>query len=418
MNKGKRNLVLVILSMIAGMVYLTPLIRFSFYDQMVEALQITDIQLGTIGGIYGVFNVIGYLPSGFLAEKFNTKKLLILSTFGMCLVTIWYSFFPGFIALCVIHALYGIFSVGTFWSPYLKAIRNLGSENEQGRLFGMSEGIRGIGQTAVAFACLGVMTLFSTVAAGFRATLIINAAVFALLMLAVIVLVPDFDSGAKSTAGGAHGEKKILHVVATTLKSPSIWICIFVILCGYTLWNTVNGYIGTYGTRVLGLSNELSSTLSIIRSYIIVFFAGFSGGFIMDKFTSKGKGMLFAFIAAGICAAGVFLTSNVVFLCIAVTIVLAYIVNVIKATYWSIMGEAGIPLAATGMATGVISLIALTPDIFVTPIISRFLYFGETRGNIEIGFNLMILWLVIWAVLGIVAALILRKRSQKGGAQA
>jgi hypothetical protein len=47
--------------------------------------------------------------------------------------------------------------------------------------------------------------------------------------------------------------------------------------------------MGTYGTRVLGLSNELSSTLSIIRSYIIVVVAGFSGGFAMDKFTSKAK---------------------------------------------------------------------------------------------------------------------------------
>lgn len=413
MNNGRRNVVLIILSLIAGMVYLTPLIRFSFYDQMIEALQITDIQLGTIGGIYGLFNVIGYIPSGFLAEKFNTKKLLIVSTLGMCLVTIWYSTYPGFYGLCVIHALFGIFSVGTFWSPYLKAIRNLGSEHEQGKLFGLSEGIRGIGQTVIAFICLGVMTLFASAAAGFRAALFINAGVFLLLMFAVIILVPDFDKNKITADDSIEPEKKtrLTTLIIATLKSSSTWMCIFIIICGYTVWNTINGYIGTYGTRVLNLSSELSSTLSIIRSYIVVFLAGFSGGFIMDKFSTKGKGMFIAFFSTGICTAGVFLTSKVIFVCIGLTIILAYMVNVIKATYWSVMGEAGIPLKTTGMATGVISLIALTPDIFVTPIISRFLHYGETKGNIEIGFNLMLLWVVVWSVLGIAAGLILKKHA-------
>ena len=206
LDKKKRNIVLVILSMIAGIAYLTPLIRFSFYDQMIVALNINDVQLGTIAGVYGLFNVIGYVPSGILAEKFNTKKLLILSCGAMCLVTLWYSSFPGYTALIIIHALYGIFSVGTFWSPYLKAIRNLGSENEQGRLFGISEGLRGIGQTAVAFLCLWAMGLFATQAAGFRAVLLINAAAFALLTVLVIVLVPDFDKGKKEQ--NAKAEKK------------------------------------------------------------------------------------------------------------------------------------------------------------------------------------------------------------------
>ena len=77
LDKSKRNIVLIILSVIAGIAYLAPLIRFTFYDQMVAALGITDIQLGTLAGVYGTLSVIGYVPSGILAEKFNTKKLLI-----------------------------------------------------------------------------------------------------------------------------------------------------------------------------------------------------------------------------------------------------------------------------------------------------------------------------------------------------
>jgi predicted MFS family arabinose efflux permease len=414
MEKGRRNIALVILSVMAGIMFLAPLIRFSFYDQMMAALRLTDIQIGTLGSIYGVAYVIAFPFSGILAEKFNARMLLVLSAVGMSLVTVWYAMFPGFAILCLIHVLYGIFSVGTFWSPYLKAIRNLGSEDEQGRLFGMSEGIRGIGQAVVAFACLFVMTLVATMAAGFRGALLINAGVFAILAIAALFFLPKADKEDAKTEDGGQGKKEgVLSIAVAALKSSSTWICIFVVLCGYTIWTTANSYMGTYGTRVLGLSNELSSTLSIIRSYIIVFVAGFSGGFAMDKFSTKGKGLALAFSAAGICVAGIFLSSNLVILCVAITLLLAYMANVIKSTYWSIMGEAGVPLVTTGMATGIISLIGLTPDIFTGPIIGRFLHYGETSGNIETGFNFMLLWLGSWAVMGIIAALILKKRATK-----
>lgn len=409
LDKSKRNIVLIILSVIAGIAYLAPLIRFTFYDQMVAALGITDIQLGTLAGVYGTLSVIGYVPSGILAEKFNTKKLLILSCATMCLITLWYSMFPGFTALIVIHGLYGVFSVGTFWSPYLKAIRNLGDENEQGRLFGISEGVRGVGQTIVAFICLGVMGLFATEAAGFRAVLLINAAVFALLTLLVIFLVPDFDKDKRKEV--ATTEKK--ESMWKAFGKSSIWLCIFVIMCGYILWNTANSYMGTYCTRVLMITPELSSTLSIVRSYIIVFVAGISGGIIMDKFKFKGSGMFFAFLATGVCAAAVFFTSQATMICVVVTVILAYLVNVIKSTYWSILGEAGVPLAMTGIATGIISLIGLSPDIFVAPIISRFLAYGEAQGDVTIGFNIMIVWMVVWSALGILSAVLLKRRGVK-----
>lgn len=393
--------------------YLTPLLRFSFYDQMLATLNVTDIQLGTIGATYGILNVASYVPSGILAEKVNTKLLLIISCIAMCLITIWYATFPGYQSLIIIHALYGIFSVGTFWSPYLKAVRNLGSEKEQGRLFGISEGLRGVGQTIVAFVCLGAMGAIATVTAGFRAVLLINAAAFAILALLVIIFVPDFDKNKGKVDTTEKKTTKEKGVILETFTSSSTWLCIFVIMCGYTLWITANSYLGTFSTRVLKISPQLSSAISIIRSYIIVFVAGVSGGIFMDKFQFKGRGMFFAFLATGICVLVTFMTSSMAIVCVGVTIIIAYLVNVIKSTYWSIMGEAGVPLARTGIATGIISFIGLTPDIFVTPIISRFITYGEESGNIALGFNMMFGWMIAWAVLGMIAATFLKKRGKK-----
>ena len=184
-------------------------------------------------------------------------------------------------------------------------------------------------------------------------------------------------------------------------------------MSGYTLWCTANGYIGTYCTRVLGISANLSSTLSIVRSYVIVFLAGFTGGFIIDKFKTKGQGMMLVFLAGAISIAAVLFTSKVTAICIIITIVLAYIVNVLKSTYWSILGDAGIPVESTGMATGIISLIALTPDMYVPIIISRFISYGESIGNLKLGFDFMLIWLLVWSVLGIFSGVILKRRKEK-----
>ena len=411
-EQKNRNLVLLILSLIAGLMYLTPLLRFSFYDQMMEALNLTDIQIGTIGSVYAIFCIICYPISGILADKFSTKKLLIISTFAMSLITVWYCFLPGYISLIIIHALYGIFSIATFWSPYLKAVRQLGSESEQGRLYGISEGLRGIGQTVVATICLFVVASFASISIGFSILLIINAVVFILLMLAVMFIIPN-DTVENNGEEKSEKSASVVGIISKSLTSSSTWICIFVIMSGYTLWCTANGYIGTYCTRVLGISANMSSTLSIIRSYVIVFLVGFTGGFIIDKFKTKGQGMMLVFLAATISVSAILLTSKITAICIIVTIVLAYIVNVIKSTYWSILGDAGIPVESTGIATGIISLIALSPDMFVPIIISRFITYGENIGNIKLGFDLMLIWILVWSILGIVSGIILKRRKEK-----
>ena len=114
---------------------------------------------------------------------------------------------------------------------------------------------------------------------------------------------------------------------------------------------------------------------------------------------------------------GVLVTGNVLMLCVAMTVVLSYMVNAIKSTYWSILGDAGIPPEDTGMATGIISLIGLTPDIFVSPVISRFITWGETNGSVERGFLLMWAWMGAWALLGIAFSWILKQRRKKLGIQ-
>ena len=126
MSKGKRNLILVLLSFLAGMVFFIPYFRLSYYDQMIRILGLTNTQLGFIGTSVAFINFICYIPSGYMADKFNSKTLLVISAFGMAATSLIYSLLPSYTIILIIHGFFSIFSILTFWSPYLKYFKNAG----------------------------------------------------------------------------------------------------------------------------------------------------------------------------------------------------------------------------------------------------------------------------------------------------
>ena len=197
------------------------------------------------------------------------------------------------------------------------------------------------------------------------------------------------------------------------IKNPGTWITTLMLMSGFCLWLLSNTYLTTYSVRVLGISQELASTLGIIRSYAIVFIAGFGGGWLLDKFTYKGKTFIIIFLScAGVIAALMSCTQLVV-LSIFLTVVLTLITNVIKSTYWSVLGQAGIPVAMTASATGVISFFVFIPESFITVICGSWLRSAEAAGNVASAFSMIFALMIAFAVVGSAAALLLLKRTKK-----
>lgn len=414
MTKAQKNIILFLVSAMAGMMYLTPFLRFSYYDQMIEALHLTDVQLGTVSSFYGWFSLVLYVVGGYIADKFNTKLLVVFSGLGMFLTTLWYAMFPGFLALCLIHGLFGIFSVGVYWCAYIKAIRELGTPQEQGRLYGNSEAIRGALQTVVSFLCLFLVNKFATNSVGFRYALLLNAFMFLILAVACQFTMPK-ETKQETVVTPEHTEKKSggSHTMEL-LKNPGVWICAIIVISGFCVWETGNSYLGTFSSRVLHISDSLASTISIIRSNVIVILAGIIGGHLFDKFKTKGMGMMVFFLCVIASCLGIIFTTGIPMLCVVFTLIMMFFSNCVKAGYWSIADEAGVPREGAGVATGIISIIAYTPDIFIFIIIPKFLTMGENAGNIAIGFDYVLFWIIGFAILGIGGGFFLRKRANDG----
>lgn len=413
-NFGFRKLMIfIILSATVALAYQLPYLRFTFYDQMMSALQLNNTQMGVLATAIGFASTVSYPIGGFIANRFSMKTLICSTLAAYIGLTIWFAFTTNYIMLIIIHILYGFFSIATLWSAYLTGIRNLGDEKNQSTLFDSSEATRGVLQTLMGFAFLGIMGVAATPVLGFRYVMFLGTGVIAVFLILSLIFLPKGENTTQRESIKSEitqNDKK--YTIIDVVKNKGVWVTILVIMCAYISWTLGNDYLTTYTVQVLNVSESLASTLGIVRSYIIVILAGFLGGWLLDKFTYKGKGFIVLFSAIAIAIAAVMFSSKVVPVCIGLTLLIAFLANVMKSTYWSVMGQAGIPTKMTALATGFISFIVFLPDMIVPTICGIWIDTAAAAGNIEAGFNKIFILLIAFSLIGIIAGYILMRRTK------
>ncbi len=395
---------MVLVSFAVGMCFFIPYIRFSFYDQTLEVFGINNTQMGLLGSVYGFIAIFGYLVSGFLANKFESKKLIALSCFMCAAITVWLAQIPNFTMMLVIYALYAVFSIATLWSPYLVIIRNLGNENEQGRLMGISDSMRNLFAAIAGFISIALFTSFVNAKSGYVAMLYASVALYIIFGILSLVFLPKISETKQQLIEETPQKVSIMQ----TLKIPGVWLMALFIFACYNAIIVQTNYLGTYTTQILGIPANLSSLFSLLRNYIIPIGAGILGGIIVDK--SKSKTLSFAVMLAafGIISIFVPVMENMTVVAIIITMFISLLALMLLSTYWSIMSDCNIPVEYTPMATGIISCIAYIPDAYNTIIIGRWLDADPISG-----FNRMFVWLAVWCLVAAVVALVIHKKFNK-----
>ena len=147
-QKTKRSKVLTLILMILAMntIYVLPYLMYSFYTPLQEAMGLVgrDADYGRLLNVYGMANIILYLPGGWIADKFDAKKLLVFSMVGTGILGLWEATWPSYTLLMVIHVMFAITTVLTFWSSSVKCVNMLADSGEQGSMFGSLEAGRGV----------------------------------------------------------------------------------------------------------------------------------------------------------------------------------------------------------------------------------------------------------------------------------
>ncbi|MBR0406345.1 MAG: MFS transporter [Eggerthellaceae bacterium] len=407
-------MVFIILSAAVAIAYQLPYLRFTFYDQMMDALALNNTQIGLLATAVNLVSTISYPIGGILADKFSMRKLIIVTLGAFVILTVWYAFTTDFVMLMIIHALYGFFGIATLWSTYLMSVRNLGNEENQSTMFGSSEATRSVIQTLCGVAFLAVVGAAMSAAEGFRNLLLVGAGVSAVFLVLAIIFLPDHvEPHSKQAAQSENAGPEEKYTFVDVFKNPGVWLVTGVIMCCFIVQATGNGYLTTYTVQILQIDQSLASTLGILRSYVIAFLAGYLGGWLLDRFTYKGKVYLVGLAVAIAMLLGVIFTTPIIPLCVAMTLLLAFLANIMKATYWSTMDQAGIPNGMTALATGLISFIAFIPDFIVPTISGIWIDEATLAGTPEIGFYKIFIMLAVFAAVGIVFSFLLYRRTKK-----
>ena len=139
-KNGKKVITLILMMLSLTTIYILPYLRYTYYTPLQEAMRLVgdNTRYGSLISVYGIANVILYLPGGWIADKFDPKKLLVFSMISTGGLGLWMATWPSYNILLLIHILFAFTTVLTFWSSSIKCV-NIIAADDQGGTFGSLE---------------------------------------------------------------------------------------------------------------------------------------------------------------------------------------------------------------------------------------------------------------------------------------
>ncbi len=130
-----------------------------FRPTLLEVLGFTNIELGAAQAVYGVLAMLAYFPGGPLADRFSARTLLAASLGSTAVGGVYLATLPGFHGALILWGFWGVTSILLFWAALIRATRDWGGTDEQGRAYGILEGGRGLLAAAMASAAVMLLSL-------------------------------------------------------------------------------------------------------------------------------------------------------------------------------------------------------------------------------------------------------------------
>lgn len=410
-SKVKKYVALFALILAGSTIYELPYLSYNYYDVILEAMNISNSQLGLLMSIFGFISMIGYFPGGYLADRLSARKLIAFSLVGTGALGLLLSTYPSYPVLVFIYVMYGVLSSLTFWAAMLKATRQLGDSSEQGRLFGMRES--GTGIMPVLYGMV-ILFIFNTTGANYLALrwVIIGYAILAIIggVFAWFGLNDNKLTDNPEEKTGA-SVKDLVKVV----KMPKLWLLSIVVFSVCSIYASYS-YLTPYLTEFFGLSASTAAFLGILRIYGMAIVGGLISGFIADKIGSNIKVIFFTSVIPVICyAAYMIIPNNPQYLGVFIAFMLATGLSMfmLRGIYFAAIDELKIPLSYSGTAMGFVSLVGFIPEAYIYSLIGNWMDKYPGIG----GYQHIFVYMIVVTAIGLVAAGVLFRQIRKSKEQ-
>ena len=395
---------LIVLFVGGGAIYILPYLSSYFYIPMKDAMHLSNMQIGLMGSALGFTSMVFYWPGGWMADRFSPRKLIAFSMIANGLLGFWLATIPSFKVLLAIQLLMGVFLTLTYWSALIKMVRQLAPPDKQGRYFGILEGGRNLTGALVVAAGLFLFDWLGSNVNGLRWTIFLFSAV----MLAIGALswycLPE-TTITSATAADEEGKMPLLTAIGRVTRIPAVWLAMLIILCAYVTSVGIT-YLTPYATDVYKQSVVFGGMLFTMMMWTGIF-ASPIAGFIADRWTTSRTiawlllGLVLCWSLFAIVPGG----RHLLVLLLLNSIVIGFVIYALRGIYYALLEEGAIPLALTGTATGLISMVAYTPDVFVPALAGHLLDRYATGG---VSYRYLFMILAFFSIAGVVLTMLFR----------
>lgn len=407
-KNNRRWLSLIILGIGVGIVYQLPYIRETFYVPLQNAMHLSNEQMGLLSSGYATMATLSYFLGGIIADKFSARKLLTISFIGSGILGLYFATFPAYNISRIIFVLLGITTIITYWPALVKATRNLGTSQEQGRMFGYQEAVRGVSNTILVFGMQYVFTSLGSSTLGVAWAIRVCAIANLVVGVLTFIFLPDNQPEESESL------REIGKGVWEAMKDAKVWMICGVIFTTYTMYGLV-AYVGPYMVSYFGLDVNTSVTLGNCR-YIIQIIGGIVGGRLADKIGSRLKVIIVGYVLVFL-SYGLYLVipSTAIMVPAAITnfVAGAFFIYIMRSLYFAVIDEAGVHKAITGRASGLASCVGYFPDVFTYTMV------GAWQDQYkQAGYKMTFEYAMAMAVIGVILAIVLFKMIQHSKAKA
>ena len=398
----KSVLKLFILGMSWACIYLLGFIQYLLYDPFKEALGCTNAQLGFLMTIFGLGNIFGAPIGGWLADRFDYRKIYTFSLVGNGVLSLIFAFNMTYSMAVIVWIGLAITTLVMHYPSHIKIVGLLADDKNQGKIFGFNEAFIGIGNI-IANAILLYLFARGAEAIGGIKLVIYGIAVLSFIIAAAVWwILHDVKGGAAETKSNAPAEKIAGKDFFIVLTSPTTWIVGIGIFSVYSFAVTMS-YFTPYLTAVLGGTVAISGVISIIRTHGTRLIGAPLGGFLSDRMGSVSKVLIIIYLC-GIAMLLLFLklpTTVSISIFVFMTLIVACLVYMGKGIYYAVPAELAIPKKYAATTVGIAAALGFSPDIFLFALAGHWL---DNYGND--GYTYLFIYQIIVLAIGIAGSLL------------
>ncbi|EBS8192269.1 MFS transporter [Salmonella enterica subsp. enterica serovar Hadar] len=378
-----------------------------FYVPMQADWGLTNTQIGFGFTVYAIVQTVGLFSSLYIADRFSKKILLPVGLIGVGLCGAYLTTLPSFSGYLIAFGAMAFFGEVVYWPVLLKAVRLLGTRDEQGRMFGFLGAGRGVVDVLIASGALFVFVHFGEGKTGMQAGLVYYTLVTILVGIITYFIVDSDDRSSSRDVEDVN--KQVFTGIKNVIKSPNLWLASFCIFFVYSAYCGLTYFI-PFLKDIYALPVALVGAYGIINQYGLKMVGGPVGGFLADKIAHSPVIYLkWTFLISAI-AMLLFIQlphdSMNVYLGMAATLGFGAIIFSQRAIFFAPMDEIGTPREFAGSAMAFGCIIGYMPSMFAYTLYGSLL---DNFSGIQ-GYNYVFSVMVAFSLLGFVCATLLTRR--------